>query len=85
MSNGQEFRGTRNEGTSTQLGETWQYIEDPLQHVRETQGLIDEDVEGTERTEAEVETMNKTLSQGRSTEIKTATPMENMQWSDYNE
>jgi Mn-containing catalase len=83
MSNGQEFRGPWNEGVSTQLGETWQYIDDPVQHVRETQGLMEEEIEGTERTDAEVETMNKTLSEERSAEIKTATPMENMQWSEY--
>jgi Mn-containing catalase len=85
LSNGQEFRGPWNEGESTQLGETWQYIEDPIQHVKETQGLMEEEIEGTERTEAEVETMNKTLSEERSSEIKAATPMENMQWSEYNE
>jgi Mn-containing catalase len=85
MSNGQEFRGPWNEGESTQLGETWQYIQDPIQHVKETQGLMEEEIEGTERTEAEVETMNKTLSEERSSEIKAATPMENMQWSEYNE
>jgi Mn-containing catalase len=84
MSNGQEFRGAWNEGVSTQLGETWQYIDDPIQHVKETQGLMEEEIEGTERTDAEVETMNKTLSQERSTEIKEATPMENIQWSEYN-
>jgi len=83
MSNGQEFRGPWNEGVSTQLGEEWQYIQDPLQNVRETKGLIEEQIEGTERTEKEVAAMNQALSEERSTEINEATPKENMQWSTY--
>ena len=40
MSNGNNIRGPWNQGVSTQLGETWQYIEDPIQHVMETNGLL---------------------------------------------
>src|SRR3954471_24787421 len=39
MSNGSAVRGPWNDGKSTQLGETWQYIDDPVQHVMETHGL----------------------------------------------
>lgn len=83
MSNGQEFRGPWNEGLSTQLGEKWQYIEDPAENVRATEGLTNVDIEGTERTEAEVNNLNKSLSEERSNEINKSTPLENMQWSDY--
>jgi Mn-containing catalase len=83
MSNTNEFRGPWNEGVSTQLGEQWQYIEDPIQNVRETNGLIEEEIAGTERTEEEVANMNSSLSNERSTEINAATPTENMQWSEY--
>jgi Mn-containing catalase len=83
MSSGQEARGPWNEGTSSQLGETWQYIEDPLQHVPATNGLTDVKPEGTKRTEKTVEKANKALSEERSTEVKSATPEKDIQWSTY--
>jgi Mn-containing catalase len=83
MSDGQTFRGPWNEGVSTQLGEEWQYIEDPLQNVKETNGLLEEEAQGTERTEEEIANMNIRLSEQRSEEIKNASPDENIQWSDY--
>ena len=36
MSNGQEIRGPWNDGVSPELGETWQYIDDPIAHVAST-------------------------------------------------
>lgn len=83
MSNGGEIRGPWNEGVSTQLGETWRYVEDPIAHVEATQGLLDEEVEGTERTAALVERMNEEISQERSGEVKAATPEGPSQWSQY--
>lgn len=83
LSKGEEFRGPWNEGTSTQLGEEWKYVDDPLQNVRETKGLTEESIEGTERTEAEIQNLNKALSEERSNEINQATPTKDMQWSDY--
>lgn len=85
MSSGQEARGPWNEGSSSQLGETWQYIEDPLQHVPATNGLTDVKPEGTKRTEKTVEKANKALSKERSTEVKSATPEKDIQWSTYSE
>ncbi|HTN19135.1 MAG TPA: manganese catalase family protein [Pelobium sp.] len=85
MSSGQEARGPWNEGPSSQLGETWQYIEDPLQHVPATNGLTDVKPEGTKRTEKTVEKANKALSKERSTEVKSATPEKDIQWSTYSE
>ncbi|MCH5598838.1 hypothetical protein [Niabella ginsengisoli] len=83
MSEGDKFKGPWNEGTSTQLKEEWQYEEDPIQKVRDTNGLIDEQIEGSGRTDEEVETLNKALSSKRSKEVNEATQLEDMQWSYY--
>lgn len=83
LSNGQEARGPWNEGVSTQLGETWRYVEDPISRVASTDGLLDEEIEGTERTESTVKKMNKELSKERSAEVTAASPMGEKQWSDY--
>lgn len=83
MSSGQDALGPWNEGQSSQLGEQWQYIEDPLQHVTSTNGLVDVKPEGTKRTEKTVTKANETLSKVRSTEVKSATPETDIQWSTY--
>jgi Mn-containing catalase len=83
MSNGSEVRGPWNQGNSTQLGENWQYIQDPLQQVTETAGLTDIQPTGTDRTLNDVKKMNKTLGELRSEEIKSATAEIDMQWSSY--
>jgi Mn-containing catalase len=85
MSNGSEVRGPWNEGSSTQLGETWQYIQDPIMHVKETTGLVDQPIMGTERTDKAAETLSKQLGKERGSEIKTATPEGENQWSTYME
>jgi Mn-containing catalase len=84
MSNGQEVRGPWNEGISSELGETWQYIEDPISHVESTNGLLDQEIQGTERTMETVQAMNEELSMARSSEVKSATPKGENQWSTYN-
>ena len=85
MSNGADVRGPWNEGVSPELGETWRYIEDPIAHVAQTNGLLDQEIEGTERTEATVNKMNKELSKERSAEVTEATPTGENQWSTYSE
>lgn len=85
MSNGTEVRGPWNEGASTQLGETWQYIQDPIMHIKETTGLIDQPIMGTEKTEKSAEALSKKLAKERAGEIKTATPEGGNQWSTYME
>ncbi|PWV56747.1 manganese catalase family protein [Chitinophaga sp. S165] len=85
MSDTNKVRGPWNKGTSTQLGEEWQYIEDPLQYVHETQGLSGIEPEGTDRTLEGVKELDQSMSELRSTEINaTAAPGE-AQWSTYNE
>lgn len=85
MSKGEDFKGPWNEGTSPNLGENWEFIENPLEHVRETNGLLDEKVSGTERTEKSVQKDNKTLSAERKAEVDEATQPENgiLSWSVY--
>lgn len=85
MSNGSEVRGPWNEGPSSQLGETWQYIEDPLQAVRETNGLTEIEPTGTDRTEKTVQKINKDLSKERSSEITSSLPTAENQWSSYSD
>ncbi|WP_373495127.1 manganese catalase family protein [Aquiflexum sp.] len=85
MSNGEDVKGPWNEGESPLMGEEWQYIENPIQHVRDTNGLLDEEAEGTERTEKSVQTANKKLSEERKEKVDKATAPSNgvMSWSVY--
>src|SRR3954447_4401051 len=84
MSSGNNIRGPWNQGVSSQLGETWQYIEDPIQHVMETNGLLKQQIAGTERTEALVSEMNEKLGKVRSKHIKEMAPVGPQQWNDPN-
>lgn len=83
MSKGEDARGPWNEGTSTQLKEEWQYIDEPMEEVRRTNGLVDREPEGTDRTEKEVEKMDEQLAKERSQEILSATPQKDMSWCNY--
>jgi Mn-containing catalase len=84
MSKGEDATGPWNSGKTHWLGEDWQRIEDPLQHVRETNGLLDENIEGTDRTETTVQSANKKLSSERKEEVDSATSMNGvMSWSVY--
>lgn len=78
-----EARGPWNEGESSRLKEEWQYIEDPLREVKRTNGLLDREPEGTDRTEKQVREMDEKLAKERSNEVLSATPMKDMSWSDY--
>ncbi|MBD0294676.1 MAG: manganese catalase family protein, partial [Flavisolibacter sp.] len=81
MSSGNDFRGPWNQGLTTQQGEAFQFIEDPIRHVMETNGLLDQQAEGTERTEKSVQKLNKEMSTLRSTEVNSATPVKDIQWN----
>ena len=73
MSDGDNFSGPWNEGKSPEMGEEWQVIEDPVQHIRDTDGLLNEEAKGTNRTEKTVQKANKALSAERKDEIDKAT------------
>jgi Mn-containing catalase len=83
MSSGMDATGLWNQGVSSQLGETWQYVEDPLQEVMNTKGLVNLKLKGTDRTEKSVKEINQKLSKLRSEEIKSVTQQIDMQWSSY--
>lgn len=85
MSKGEDFKGPWNEGESHLLGEEWQTIEDPIQHVRDTNGLLEEKATGTNRTENSVQSANKKLSAARKKKVESATAPQNgiMSWSVY--
>ncbi|MBS1525240.1 MAG: manganese catalase family protein, partial [Bacteroidetes bacterium] len=83
MSDGAEVRGPWNEGQSTQLREEWQCIREPIECIRETQGLQDMECEGTDRTEETVQQMDRQLREERSREINEAVPTGENQWSEY--
>lgn len=85
LSQGDDFKGAWNEGKSPEFGEKWEYIENPLQHVRDTNGLLNEKAKGTDRTEKTVQQKNKSLSEERKAEVQNATKPSNgvMSWSVY--
>lgn len=85
MSDSNKYYGPWNEGKSPGLDETWQYIENPIEHVHETRGLLDHTAEGTTRTDKTVAKHNKTLSKQKADEINSATENADGQWSSYDE
>jgi Mn-containing catalase len=82
MSSGNALRGPWNQGESTQLGETFQYIEDPIKHVLQTNGLLDQTVEGTDRTEEQVQQLNTELGKTKKEFVNMSAPMGPQQWNE---
>lgn len=82
MSNGSTVRGPWNEGESTQMNETWQYIDDPIKHVMESNALLDQKAKGTTRTEGEVEKKNARLGKEKKKEVDSSLLKKDMQWND---
>lgn len=76
-------RGEWNKGESCCLREEWQYVEDPIAHAIQTEGLTKVEIDGSPRTEASVASADKRLSKERSAAIRKATPTRNMQWCAY--
>jgi len=85
MSKGDDFKGGWNDGKSPILKEDWQFIEDPLSHVLETNGLLNEEAKGTNRTEETVQKLNQELSAERKSEVDKANKPTNgvLSWSGY--
>lgn len=85
MSDGVDSRGPWNEGQGPwKKGEEWAYVAEPAQHVVETDGLLEQPVEGTTRSVKEAEQMGKKLGEMRSKHIMKAMGDGNgSQWSDY--
>jgi Mn-containing catalase len=84
MSSGEEAKGPWNQGQGPwPKGTEWINIEDPVSHVRETNGLIDRRVEGTNLTAENSKSLELDLSKKRSTKIKSASSEGKQQWSSY--
>ncbi|HRW07150.1 MAG TPA: manganese catalase family protein [Caldilineaceae bacterium] len=86
LSNGASARGPWNEGQGPwPKGEHWEYIEDPIAHVRGNQGLHDHKPSGTKKSENEMKKQEQALSQQRSSEVKSALPKDGAgnQWNSY--
>lgn len=81
MSSGNDFTGPWNEGTTTRFGETIQYVDDPIDYVLATNGLLNHQAAGTDRTEESVQQLNQQLSQQKSQEVKSANPPGLQQWN----
>jgi Mn-containing catalase len=80
MSTGNDFSGPWNSGQTSKMGETYQYIEDPIRYVMETSGLQGQQPKGTERTLDTMEEADRELSKLRSVEVNTAASMGEQQW-----
>jgi Mn-containing catalase len=84
MSNGASARGPWNQGQGPwPEGEEWVYIEDPIDHVINTQGETKQKIEGTRLTQKEVDKVDRDLSKRRSKEVQSALPSGENQWSSY--
>lgn len=82
LSNGEDVRGPWNEGKSPEMGESWEYISDPIEHIRKTKGMT-EGHNKPARDPKEVDKKNKELSKKKFEEIKKAMPDGEAQWSKY--
>jgi len=82
MSSGNDFRGPWNQGTSTQLGETWQFIDDPIKHVINTNALLDQEISGGGMTEKKAEKLSEELGDLRSKQVNETVPIGKQQWND---
>jgi Mn-containing catalase len=86
LSNGDSVTGPWNTGQGPwPQGEQWEYIEDPIGHVMKTKGMIDQGIQGTKKTQEDIEKTNKELSKKRSQEVKAAVPKGEKQWSNYDD
>lgn len=82
LSTGNDFRGPWNEGRTTQLNETYRYVEDPIQHVMDTNNLLDEKPEGTDRDLGMTEKLNLSLGKERSKQVRQAAMKGTQVWND---
>jgi Mn-containing catalase len=77
-------RGPWNQGQGPwPMGEQWEFIDDPVKQVIQTQGQLQKEIAGTRVTEEQVQQINAKLSQARSQEVKSAVPKGANQWSSY--
>jgi Mn-containing catalase len=82
MSNGRSVRGPWNQGQGPWgPGQSWEYIDDPVQEVMQTQGNTQVQVKGTNVTDQEVIQLNKQRGQQKSQEVNQAMANNQNSWS----
>jgi Mn-containing catalase len=82
MSHGEDARGPWNKGKGPwEKGEQWEYVEDPVSQVAETQGQAEKKIEGHERDEKATRKFEKELVTQRSAEVTAETS--ELAWSSY--
>jgi Mn-containing catalase len=81
MSSGNDFTGPWNEGPTTQLRETIQYVDDPIDYVLRTNGLLDHEGTGSDRTKEAVEKVDRQMSKLKMEEVNGSVPAGIQQWN----
>lgn len=84
LSEGHSYSGPWNNGEMPGMGKDWEYIEDPISYVKETEGITTLDEEFADELQ-EMEDMNQQMSEERSEEVTGAEPDGEAQWSSYEE
>ncbi|MBC7387943.1 MAG: manganese catalase family protein [Opitutaceae bacterium] len=83
LSGGETVRGPWNEGNMPITGKSWDFIENPVEHVKKTNGLETEQNSKKQELEASF-AMDKKLSKAKSEEVKSAEPEGVAEWSKAN-
>lgn len=85
MSTGEDARGPWNKGQGPWAkGDEWDYVDDPVSYIRQTNGLVDRRPSGTKITADDARSLETDLSKKRSTKVKgTSSGEGKMQWSEY--
>lgn len=81
LSSGNSLRGPWNQGETPVTGETWQFVEDPIKHIIQTNGLLDQPIGGTNQTMDSMKKMNKEMSKEKSEIVHQSSPMGPQQWN----
>lgn len=84
LSSSANARGPWNEGQGPWgAGESWEYIDDPIHQVIETQGQLKKTVAGTRQTPEQAQQKARELGKQRSQEVTSAAPTGVNQWCSY--
>jgi Mn-containing catalase len=82
LSSPESAKGPWNEGEMPYMGKEWEYIDDPVAHVKQTKGLSKADKKKDAEL-TETKQMDAKMSKMKSEEVKSAEPDGVAQWSKY--
>ena len=82
MSSGNDFNGPWNNGKSTQLEEPIRFVEDPVQFVLDTNGLLKVEGSNGQKMTEDLSKVNHSIGAKRKQEVDSAAPMGPLQWND---